>query len=91
MAIKDLKELDIINNIKINSNFISVDHEKLKIICKIYNGSFYADSYNYFPITNHNNTFKNLYTWGQQTKYSNFYEKNFFDKFNISKKKIQDI
>ena len=32
MAIKDLNELDIINNIKINSNFISVDHEKLKIM-----------------------------------------------------------
>ena len=89
MAIKDLNELDIINNIKINSNFISVDHEKLKIICKIYNGSFYADSYNYFPITNHNNTFKNLYTWGQPTKYSNFYKKEFFNKFNISKKKFK--
>ena len=94
MKINDLKPFDIINNNILNSNFLSIDHNKLKLNCKIYKGDFYSDSYNYFPITKDEKTFLDLYSWGEKSKYNNFFQNEFYKKFQKKKrnfKVFQDI
>ena len=63
MIIKDLNKKDIINNKKINSLFLSVLSKKLRIECKILKSDFYLDSFNYFPITDKNFSFRNIFKW----------------------------
>ena len=58
MKIHDLNLEEIASNQKINKDFLSVFSKKMKIDCKILNSDFYLDSFNYFPITIYNNSFK---------------------------------
>ena len=63
----------------------------LKFNCNILNGSFYLDSHNYFPITEELNTFLDVYSWGDLTKYNNFYSKSFINNFKQNKPQFQII
>ena len=85
MTIKNLSQQQIISDRKINSIFLSVFNKKLKVDCKILNSDFYLDSFNYFPLTTNNNTFKDVFSWGDSSKYNNFYTDN-FNKIFIEKK-----
>ena len=51
MVIQNLREKDINKDSVINSSFLSIYHNKLKLNCKIYKGNFYSDSFHFFPIT----------------------------------------
>ena len=79
MIIKNLDEQDIIQDKKINSLFLSVLNNKLRIKCKILKSDFYLDSFNYFPITDNNFSFRNLFQWHNSSpkRYDNFYTESF--------------
>ena len=80
MIIKNLDEQDIIQDKKINSLFLSVLNNKLRIKCKILKSDFYIDSFNYFPITDNNLSFRNLFHWlgaSSRDRYNKFYTKSF--------------
>ena len=79
MLIKNLTEQDIIRDKKINSLFLSVLNKKLRIECKVLKSDFYLDSFNYFPLTDNNFSFKHLFQWHNASpgRYNNFYTKSF--------------
>ena len=83
MIIKNLDEQDIIQDKKINSLFLSTLNDKLRIKCKILKSDFYLDSFNYFPVTDNNFSFKNLFQWFNSSpdRYDHFYTKSFSKNF----------
>lgn len=89
MKIKDLNEIEIIKSKSINSKFLTVNLEKLNTNCKIFKGDFYLDTYNYFPITEQNNTFLDVFSWGNKSEYHHFFTENFQKKFLEDKKKFK--
>ena len=91
MKIKDLNTQEIFNKKNINSKFLSVFNDKLQIDCKVLNSNFFLDSFNFFPITEDNNSFKDVFSWGDLSKYENFYTKNFNKIFNERKKNLKSF
>ena len=91
MKIKDLNTQGILNKKNINSKFLSVFNDKLQIDCNVLNSNFFLDSFNFFPITEDNNSFKDLFSWGDLSKYENFYTKNFNKIFNERKKNLKSF
>ena len=69
--IKNLKNKNYLNDIFINAHFSS-----LSISCNILKGSFFSDSFHYFPITNNDQTFSSLY-FRNYNDISNFYSEKF--------------
>ena len=47
------------------------------------------DSFNYFPITDNNFSFKNIFRWGIPSRYNNFYTKSFSTNFLERKKNFK--
>ena len=91
MIIKNLNEQDIIKNEKINSLFLSVLNKNLQINCKILKGDFYLDSFNYFPLTEENFSFRSLFHWGKASRYNNFFTKSFSTNFLERKKNFKNF
>ena len=91
MVIKNLREKDITNDSMINSSFLSIYHNKLKLNCKIYKGNFYSDSFNFFPITPDNFSFLEFFMWGEKIKYANFFTNEFYLNFNKNKKNFKEF
>ena len=91
MKIKDLTTQEIFNKKNINSKFLSVFNDKLQINCKVLKSNFFLDSFNFFPITEDNNSFKDVFSWGDLSKYENFYTKNFNKIFNERKKNLKSF
>ena len=58
--------------------FVNAKFKDLPIICNIFKGNFFSDSFYYFPISENNETFSSLYT-RDFNNVSHFYSKNFFD------------
>ena len=91
MIIKNLNEQDIIKDKNINSLFLSVLNNKLRIECKILESDFFLDSFNYFPITDNNLSFKNVFRWGISSRYNNFYTKSFSANFFERRKNFKNF
>ena len=93
MIIKDLNEQDVIKDKKINSFFLTVANSNLRIGCKILKSDFYLDSFNYFPITDKNFSFRNLFKWSNASpeRYNNFYTKSFSENFFQRRKNFKKI
>ena len=93
MIIKNLDAKDIIIDKKINSLFLSVLNDKLRIKCKILKSDFYLDSFNYFPITDNNLSFRNLFRWSNADpgRYNNFYTKSFSKNFFKRRKNFKNF
>ncbi len=73
-----------INNLE-NKNylddlFINAHFSNLSINCNILKGSFFSDSFHYFPITNNDQTFSSLY-FRNYNDISNFYSEKFYNNF----------
>ena len=85
MVVENLSESQIINDDEINFRFLSTYLEKLKIACKIYKGNFYLDSFNYFPISEENQTFIDIYKWRENHEYKHYFSKEFFENFTKNK------
>ena len=93
MIIKNLDEQDIIQDKKINSLFLSALNGKLRIKCKILKSDFYLDSFNYFPITDNNLSFRRLFSWlgTSRNRYNLFYTKSFSKNFFEKRKNFKKI
>ena len=89
--IKNLNEQDIIRDKNINSLFLSVLNNNLRINCKILKSDFFLDSFNYFPITDNNFSFKNVFRWGISSRYNNFYTKSFSTNFFERRKNFKNF
>ena len=81
MKIVDKKINFILDDSKLNSKFVFSKHNDLNINCNILKNNFYLDSYNYFPITEEYFSFMEVFTWGEKSKYQNFYSENFQHNF----------
>ena len=84
MKIIDKKIEDILNSEEINSKFISAKHNHLNIQCNILKENFFLDSANYFPITYEYESFLDVFSWGENNKYKNFYSENFLNNFKLN-------
>ena len=94
MVIQNLLKKDINSDSGISSSFLSIYNDQLKLNCKIYNGNFYCDSFNFFPITPNNYSFLGVFLWGEKSRYTNFFTKEFYSYFNKKKKdfkKFNDV
>ena len=91
MKIKNLKNQEIEKNPGINKNFFNVKSENLDLSCKFYKGSFYLDSFYFFPITNEYFSFSNLYGWKESKKHQHFFENDFSSNFIANKDKFKII
>ena len=81
MKIIDKKTEHIIDTKDLNSKFISSKNEILNINCSFLKDNFYLDSHNYFPLTEEMFSFSELFSWGDNLKYQNFFTKNFIENF----------
>ena len=83
---KDINESYILQNESLNNSFKSAVLKDINESCKILNTKFSLDSFNYFPITNNNETFLNLFKREDNNSLNHFYTddfyKNFIDKKN---------
>ena len=86
--ITNKNSFDILNDERLNKSFLSATLNDLDISCKIYKGNFFADSFNYFPITENFEAFQDLYKIQNENSINHFYSDNFFDNL---KKKITDL
>ncbi len=91
--IKNINEQDIIRDKKISSLFLSVLNRNLRIECKILKSDFYLDSFNYFPITENNFSFRNIFQWHNSSpaRYNNFFSKSFSKNFFERKKYFKNF
>ena len=79
--ITNKNSFDILNDERLNKSFLSATLNDLDISCKIYKGIFYADSFNYFPITENFEAFRDLYKIQNENSINHLYNDNFFDNF----------
>ena len=91
MKIVDKKINFIINNPKVKSKFIFSTLKELNLNCNFLTQNFYLDSHNYFPLTEDFYSFAELFRWGDNLKYSNFYSENFNKKFSKNLKEFKNI
>ena len=79
-GIKKIHTKKILGNKSINDFFKHFVIKKANLKCSLLCGDFYADPYNYYPITRDNfYTFPDQFNW--QKNNSIFYENNFKNKF----------
>ena len=86
--ITNKNSFDILNDEKLNKSFLSATLNDINIKCKIYKGNFYADSFNYFPITEDFEVFHDLYKIQNENSIDHFYSNNFAENL---KKNITDL
>ena len=70
--------------------FINANYTKLPINCNILKGSFFSDTFNYFPITEKNETFSMLFK-REFNDISHFYTKNFYNNFRQNKNTLKNF
>jgi hypothetical protein len=91
MKIVNIKNSEILNDAKLKSKFISVYKENLNIECNILTKDFYLDSINFFPLTEENNSFLDVFAWGDLLKYNNFYSEKFFKNYQKNIKNFKSF
>jgi len=77
--ITNKNSFDILNDEKLNKSFLSATLNEIDINCKIYKGNFYADSFNYYPITEDFEVFHDLYKIQNDNSIDHFYSDNFVE------------
>ena len=86
----DLNSTKIKNEKHLSNLFFNANFSNLSINCNILKGSFYSDSFYYFPITENNETFSSLFS-RDLNNISHFYSKKFFDNFNKNKTSFKNF
>jgi len=84
--LKDIKTVKIPDYKNLNNSFITASLNNISQKCLILNGTFYLDSFSYFPITDNDESFIELFRRQSDNSIQHFYSDNFYQKF-ISKKK----
>ena len=82
---KDINESYILQNESLNNSFKSAVLKDINESCKILNTEFSLDSFNYFPITNNNETFLNLFKREDNNSLNHFYTDDFYKNFRDKK------
>ncbi len=88
---KNINESEISNQETLNNLFKSATLNEINESCKILNADFYSDSFNYFPITNNNETFQSLFKRHDDNSIEHFYTKEFNKNFIEKKKEFKLI
>ena len=73
----------------IKKYFYSVNENNININCNIFKGNFYLDSYNYFPISNKNEIFEEIFKRDSNQSIEHFYTNQFESKFQDEKKNFK--
>lgn len=81
MSILDKKINEIIEQKNLTNKFSFSTNKLLDITCNILDTNFYLDSHNYFPITDELYSFAEIFCWGDELKYQNFFSTNFEKNF----------
>lgn len=89
--IKNIKESEIIQNSGLNKLFSSASLNDLNQQCKFFNGEFYLDSFNYFPINNNYKTFYDLFKRENENSLDHFYTEEFYKNLLEKKNKFKVI
>ena len=76
----DINSNQIKSDNNLSNSFVNANYSNLSINCNILKGSFFSDSFYYFPITENNETFSSLFI-RDPNNISHFYSKKFFDNF----------
>jgi capsular polysaccharide biosynthesis protein len=74
-----------LQNESLNNSFKSAVLKNINESCKILNTKFSLDSFNYFPITNNNETFLNLFKREDNNSLNHFYTDDFYKNFKDKK------
>ena len=87
--INDVSNEKISKDSDLNNLFLSANLSDINENCKILKDSFYLDSFNYFPITSKDKTFKNLFKRKDDNSIEHFFNRNFYENFKVNKKKFK--
>ena len=88
--IVDINSTKIKNNKRLSNLFVNANFSNLSINCNILQGNFYSDSFNYFPITENNETFSSLFSRDLNNT-SHFYSQKFFNNFRENKNLLKNF
>jgi len=91
MKLINKRNSDIVEDKELGKKFISVTNNNFNINCKILKDFFYLDSHNYYPISKEMYSFSDIFQWGDQIKYNNFYNDKFITNFKNNKKNFKNI
>ena len=87
----DINEKKILEKNSLNSLFSSANLKEINKSCKILNGDFYLDSFNYYPVTKELETFSFLFKRQDDNSIDHFYTKEFSDNFAEKKNNFRSI
>ena len=71
--IKNINKNEIISNKALNDSFLKAKLREINVECNIYNGNFYADSLNLFPITENFEVFEDIFIRDENYTIKHFY------------------
>jgi len=91
MEINNLNIKNLNNNKTVSSKFINIHNDKLNMTSSSLKTNFYLDSFNYFPITEDFFSFQEIFSWGDISKYKNFYSRKFIKDFIKHKPEFKSI
>ena len=74
----DISKSKILKDKSLKSMFSSATLSDIDQRCKIFNGDFYLDSFNYFPISENNETFYSLFKKEDDNSLDHFYTQEFY-------------
>ncbi len=80
--IKNISSKNIIEDAKIKNSFVRASYKDKDLSCNILKGDFYLDTFNYFPITENFETFKELFLRDINKNIDHFYTESFFNNFS---------
>ena len=81
----DINDSEILQKETLSNLFKSAILQDISENCKILNTGFFLDSFNYFPLTENNETFMNLFKREDDNSINHFYTEDFYKNF-IDKK-----
>ena len=76
--LKDINKSAIFQNKKLNNSFSFASLKEINQQCNIFNGEFYLDSFNYFPVSNNYETFYSLFKREDDNSLDHFYTEEFY-------------
>ena len=74
----DVNNSEILKEEQLNNSFSSASLKDINQICKIFNGDFYLDSFNYFPVNSNFKTFYSLFKKQDENSLDHFYTEEFY-------------
>ncbi len=89
--IKNLNTNEIKKDEKLKQSFINAKYKDFNINCNIFEGDFFLDSFNYFPITKNLNTFSNLFTRDINLDHDHFFTQSFYSSFKKDKENFKSF